>query len=182
MENANATPFRSVSSNLSANSITGTITNAIESAVGTILDLTANTLTDTSDAYVGGDLMVAGDATFGGTLTPGSLSVAALSSGGAVEGPYFTATSSTASRFPLASTTLLSALDGLYVGRTATTTIRGDGIASTLPYASSTALTVSGTAYFPGSGIWNSSGNVGIAETSPLAQLHITDGLRGVSG
>ncbi|OGG58769.1 hypothetical protein A2765_05485 [Candidatus Kaiserbacteria bacterium RIFCSPHIGHO2_01_FULL_56_24] len=47
-----------------------------------------------------------------------------------------------------ASTTQLSALDALYVGRTATTTIRGDGVASSLPYASSTALTVSGTGYF----------------------------------
>ncbi|MBI5469691.1 hypothetical protein HY968_00005, partial [Candidatus Kaiserbacteria bacterium] len=40
-----------------------------------------------------------------------------------------------------ASTTLLSALDTLYIGRTATTTIRGDGMASILPYASTTAIT-----------------------------------------
>ena len=46
--------------------------------------------------------------------------------------------------------------------------------ASTFPYASTTALTVSGNAYFPGSGIWNSSGNVGIGTTSPSAKLSIT--------
>src|SRR3990167_3171633 len=39
--------------------------------------------------------------------------------------------------------------------------------ASHFPYASTTALTVSGTAYFAGSGIWNSSGNVGIGTASP---------------
>ena len=44
---------------------------------------------------------------------------------------------------------------------------------NTLPYASTTALTVSGNAYFPGSGIWNSSGNVGIGTTTPGAKLHV---------
>lgn len=46
--------------------------------------------------------------------------------------------------------------------------------ANTFPYASSTALTVSGAAHFPGSGIWNASGNVGIGTTTPGAALHIT--------
>ncbi|HXH23691.1 MAG TPA: tail fiber domain-containing protein [Vicinamibacterales bacterium] len=40
-----------------------------------------------------------------------------------------------------ASSTQQSILDVLYVGRTATTTIRGDGVASTLPYASTTMIT-----------------------------------------
>lgn len=43
-----------------------------------------------------------------------------------------------------------------------------------IPYASSTALTVTGNAYFPVSGVWNSSGNVGINTASPSAALHIT--------
>ncbi len=46
-------------------------------------------------------------------------------------------------------------------------------IASTLPYASSTALTVSGNAYLPGSGIWNSSGSVGIGTTTPSQKLNV---------
>ncbi|OGG49101.1 hypothetical protein A2704_00395 [Candidatus Kaiserbacteria bacterium RIFCSPHIGHO2_01_FULL_54_36b] len=62
-----------------------------------------------------------------------------------------------------ASTTQLSALDALYVGRTATTTIRGDGVASVLPYASSTALTVSGTGYFGLGAFTNTSGTTTIA-------------------
>ena len=40
-----------------------------------------------------------------------------------------------------ATTTRLDALDYVAVGRTATTTIRGDGVASTLPYASTTMVT-----------------------------------------
>lgn len=45
--------------------------------------------------------------------------------------------------------------------------------ASILPYASTTAATVNGTAYFPGSGIWNSSGNVGIGTASPGKNLDV---------
>ena len=45
--------------------------------------------------------------------------------------------------------------------------------ASSLPYASTTAFTVSGNAYFPGSGIWNSSGAVGIGTTTPQNPLSV---------
>ncbi|MFZ2593772.1 MAG: hypothetical protein WAX38_03300, partial [Minisyncoccia bacterium] len=54
-----------------------------------------------------------------------------------------TATTLTATN---ASTTRIDALDYIAIGRTSTTTIRGDGVASTIPFASTTALTVSGTA------------------------------------
>jgi hypothetical protein len=43
-----------------------------------------------------------------------------------------------------------------------------------LPVASTTALTVSTNAYFPGTGVWNSSGNVGINTAVPTAMLHLT--------
>jgi uncharacterized protein YaiE (UPF0345 family) len=46
-------------------------------------------------------------------------------------------------------------------------------VASQLRYASTTALTVSGNAYFPGSGIWSSSGNVGIGTTNPNRNLTV---------
>ncbi|MBI4093466.1 tail fiber domain-containing protein, partial [Candidatus Kaiserbacteria bacterium] len=55
-----------------------------------------------------------------------------------------TATTLTATN---ATTTRVDAFDYVAVGRTATTTIRGDGVASTIPYASSTAITVSGTSF-----------------------------------
>ena len=42
---------------------------------------------------------------------------------------------------PHASSTALSVLETAYIGRTSTTTIRGDGFASTLPYASTTYIT-----------------------------------------
>ncbi|MBI5742215.1 MAG: hypothetical protein HZA25_00025 [Candidatus Niyogibacteria bacterium] len=54
-----------------------------------------------------------------------------------------------------------------YITATSTT------IASRFPYASTTALTVSGNAYFPGSGVWNASGNLGIGTTSPYAKLSV---------
>jgi hypothetical protein len=44
----------------------------------------------------------------------------------------------------------------------------------TANYASTTALSVNGNAYFPGSGIWNSSGNVGIGTTSPQYALTVS--------
>jgi len=64
-------------------------------------------LTVSGNASIGGDLDVVG------TLTAGSLSVSGVSSGGAVEAPYFTATStSQASTFPYASTTALTVSGG----------------------------------------------------------------------
>lgn len=81
-----------------------------------------------------------------------------------------TATTLTATN---ATTTQLDAFNYIAVGKTATTTIRGDGIASTIPYASTTALTSSGSAYFATSG-----GNVGIGTSSPLTRLS----LQGIAG
>ncbi|MBI5644711.1 tail fiber domain-containing protein, partial [Candidatus Kaiserbacteria bacterium] len=46
-------------------------------------------------------------------------------------------------------------------------------LASRFPYASSTAVTVTGTHYFAGSGIWNSSGDVGIGTTTPSVKLGV---------
>jgi hypothetical protein len=109
MENANATSFRSVSpssSNVAASSIIGTIGNAINSAVGTILDLTATTMVvtnaTTTNLVVTGSASlpatsVTGDLTVSGTLTAGALAVSGVSSGGAVTAPYFTATSTSQS-------------------------------------------------------------------------------------
>jgi len=72
---------------------------------------TGGTITGASiDGYLplsGGSL--SGDLAVGGSLTAGTLSVAGIASGGAVAAPYFTATLSTASNFPYASTTALSA-------------------------------------------------------------------------
>ncbi len=50
-------------------------------------------------------------------------------------------------------------------------------LASTFPYASSTALTVSGNAFFAGSGIWTSGGAVGIGTTTPAASLTVSGGI-----
>lgn len=55
-----------------------------------------------------------------------------------------------------------------YVTATSTT------IASTFPYASTTALTVSGSGYFAGNGIWNSAGYLGVGTTTPDARYQVS--------
>ncbi|MFO0718755.1 MAG: DUF5011 domain-containing protein [Candidatus Paceibacterota bacterium] len=67
---------------------------------------------------------------------------------------------------PYAKLSIVGQVVGAYFTATTST-------ASTFPYASTTALTVSGTGYFAGSGIWNSSGFLGVGTTSPWAQLSI---------
>lgn len=52
-----------------------------------------------------------------------------------------------------------------------TSTINSGGVASILPYASTTAITSSGSAYFATSG-----GNVGISTTTPLSALAVSGG------
>lgn len=102
MENANATSFRNVSSGNSnsgassgavdASAISGTITNAINSAVGTILDLIANTLVASNATFTNAtttNLEVTGTATIGsgnGVLqtTSGVVSTIAAGSNGQV--------------------------------------------------------------------------------------------------
>lgn len=120
-------------------------------------------------------LSVFANAYFGGTATTtidsaGNLSVAGTS--------LHTGLAS----FGNASSSRFSVFDNAYFGGTATTTIDSTGAItvtssskSTFPYASTTALTVSGAAYFPGSGIWNAIGYVGIGTTTPHAQLVIAD-------
>lgn len=46
-------------------------------------------------------------------------------------------------------------------------------IASVFPYASTTAVTTTGAHYFAGSGIWNASGKVGVASTTPTNFLSV---------
>jgi hypothetical protein len=84
--------------------------------------------------------------------------------GGSLTG-NLTATTLTATN---ATTTRLDVLEYVAVGGSATTTIRGDGVASTISYASTTAITTSGSAYFA-----VTEGNVGIGTTSPYAKLSV---------
>ncbi len=53
---------------------------------------------------------------------------------------------------------------------TATSTLR----ASTFPYASTTALSVSENAYFPNNGIWNENGDLGVGTTSPSSNFSVS--------
>ncbi len=83
------------------------------------------------------------------------------------------ATTTTGNIFELAGNSLLRGALNIQGVGTASSFIATSTTASTFPYASSTALTVSGDAYFPGSGIWNARGNVGIGTSSPASLLQV---------
>lgn len=91
------------------------IVDKIGERVGDLRDNVAASFASIANAFTTALLTVTGNANIGGnldvigTLTAGSLAVSSVSSGGAVQAPYFTATSSTASTFPYASTTGISA-------------------------------------------------------------------------
>lgn len=158
-------------SNATVSGITGLTDSDIPDTItaSSYLPLSGGTL---SGALSGTDLTLSGNLTVSGAQT--------LS--GAITVPYLTATSTTASSFIQASTTRLSVFDTAYFGGTSTTTINSLGSITlpstsllTAPYASTTNFTVTSNAYFPGSGIWNSSGNVGIGTTSPYSVLSISN-------
>ncbi len=105
--------------------------------------ITASNYLALSGGTLSGDLVLTGSLTVSGAQT--------LS--GAITIPYLTATSTTASSFVQASSTRFSIFDTAYFGGTSTTTINSIGSITLpsaalliAPYASSTAITVSGTA------------------------------------
>jgi hypothetical protein len=79
-------------------------------------------------------------------------------------GNFGIGTTTPGQRLSVAGDILGNNIIGSYFTATSTNT------ASTFPYASTTALTVSGSAFFPGSGIWNSSGGV---KAQPLHHMDI---------
>ena len=139
------------------------------------LELTVNGSATTTNLYVSGNTNIGGDLAVTGTITPAVIAVTGQSSAG-----YFTATSSTASTFPYASSTAITALDYLAVGRTATTTIRGDTATSTFSGRLSVGTTTPfGDALFvvgtnsPSLFVKGTDGAVGIGTTSPYAKLSV---------
>ena len=139
------------------------------------LELTVNGSATTTNLYVSGNTNIGGDLAVTGTITPAIIAVTGQSSAG-----YFTATSSTASTFPYASSTAITALDYLAVGRTATTTIRGDTATSTFSGRLSVGTTTPfGDALFvvgtnsPSLFVKGTDGAVGIGTTSPYAKLSV---------
>lgn len=110
LQNTTITNSTITGGSITAASISGTIANAINSALAAIdtlsgsdLTYTRATFTDatTTNLVVTGSASlpsttVSGDLTVSGTITGSTLAVAGLASGGAVAAPYFTATSTTA--------------------------------------------------------------------------------------
>src|SRR3989344_5578007 len=152
-------------STITGGSITGTSVSATSLTVtgtGTStfsggIQATALNITSTGSTTFAGGLILSDGCievngtclTGGGTAVGGDTQVQFSNNGSLAGSSAFTFSSSTSLlKFTSASSSLLSLFDRLYVGGTATTTIRGDGFASTLPFASSTALTVSGMGYF----------------------------------
>jgi hypothetical protein len=100
------------------------------------------------------------------TLDAGDTTLANLSVTGSATSSQLAATSLTSGRVPFITT------GGRFLDSSAFT-FNNALSRLTATYASTTALSVSGNAYFPGSGIWNSSGQVGIGTTTPSQKLHV---------
>jgi len=219
MENANATSFRSISQSsgtsggssssgsTAASSITGTITNAISSALGTITDLTATTLTATNattttfaiTSLPSCDLKTNADGTIycGTDMTGG----ASFGESWSIIAGALTPTTTIRVALNQSSSTQESVLDGIFVGRTSTTTIFGSATSTFGAGIQTTALNVtssSATSTFAngialsggcfsvsgncltgspwatnGSSIYYATGNVGVGTTSPYAKLAV---------
>ncbi|MDP2594043.1 MAG: hypothetical protein Q8P36_01770, partial [bacterium] len=149
---------------------------ATTTVAGTATSTTAALTIDANgNISIASTLGITGLGTFGsGFLSQASSTVVGL----------LNATRATTTQFTNTGSTWLTGLadrilsvdgNGLVIGTSTPTAAyyiaTSTSAASTFPYASTTALTVSGTAYFPGSGIWNSSGNVGIGKLSPAYKL-----------
>jgi fibronectin-binding autotransporter adhesin len=133
-------------------------------------------------SYFGGNITATGTLAVTGNTALGNASTTALT----VTGPFFatgtsTLATTTATAFTGASinATALLASNGLLsitgTSTLATTTATALTVSgqTTLANASSTNLGVSGNAYFAGSGIWNSAGNLGIGTTTPGTKLQV---------
>ncbi|MDP1707008.1 MAG: helix-turn-helix domain-containing protein, partial [bacterium] len=143
----------------------------VSATTGTFTNLNGG-ITSLASTTITGILSVSGDTTIGGSLTAGLLSVSGLSSGGVVSAPYFVATSTSATSTFAGSLNvdngaLVYATTSRYFGIGTTSpgaalAVEGSSLlgnsatagyftattstASQFPYASSTALTVSGQA------------------------------------
>ena len=108
-----------------------------------------------------GNASISGNATIGGALSvTGDTTLVNLT----ITGIFNAASSSVI--FANASTTYLTVSDTGWIN---------NGV---ITNASTTYLTVGSSAFFPGSGIWNSSGNVGIGTLSPSEALEVTGNIK----
>ncbi len=147
--------FQAFSQSQRINNLSGvTITN------GTVSGLSGLTDADVPNTITASNYLLLTGGTLTGALTGTSLT---LSGDLTVSGSQ---TFSGLQTFSQASSTRLSVFDQIWIGGTSTTTLRGDGFASIIPFASTTALTVS-------NGAWFIEGNIGIGTTSPYSKLSV---------
>src|SRR3990167_89550 len=154
-------PTASKSRAIPSSAATGTLNILGASTLQSTLDL-SGAITSTATAantlpYASSTALTVSGTGYFGTASTTNLTVSALTSGRV---PYIT----TAGAF------------------TDSANLAFDGTRFTATYASTTALTVSGD-FYPdnGTGIWNSSGSVGIGTTSPLSKFTVVDTANGAN-
>jgi hypothetical protein len=195
--NAVRSQFGLLSASIGANTFVSTPTFAQSQRIDTLSNIILNGVSGLTDADIpdgvtaSNYLLLTGGTLSGDFAVTGNFTVAgAQTLSGAITIPYLVATSSTASSFAgnlgVGTTTPWRALSINGSSDLGTNALAGyftatSSTASVFPYASTTAVTVSSAAYFPGSGIWNGSGNVGIATTSPSKHLSVGSDVGGSS-
>ncbi|KND47938.1 MAG: hypothetical protein AB199_04240 [Parcubacteria bacterium C7867-004] len=149
----------------------------LTSSTGSVTSVNASGGT-TGLTFSGGPVTSSGTLTLAGTLGVANGGTGAVTLTGLLKGngtsPFTAAVAGTDYQAPLSFVyPLVNTANSISLAFGTTTANQWSALQEFNGGASTTQLTVTGNTYFPGSGIWSSTGSVGIGTTTPLRLLHI---------